>query len=141
VIGAQLILQMRESPHYKFAEQTVSGPDGWVGRLMRGTYDVEVIPPLSLDLETGELKKSHARVHGVLDHSGNSSILQLFLRRSDPFEGFIYGPTDSSPGTTVEGMPGVQVMMLDPKTGDVLDEAITARTNGAGFFRGLLPRQ
>jgi hypothetical protein len=141
VIGAQIILQMRESPHYKFAEQTTSGPDGWVGRLMRGTYDIEVIPPLALDLETGEFQKSHARVHGVLDHSGNSSILQLFLRRSDPFEGFIYGPTDSSSGAVVEGVPGVQVIMLDPETGAVLDEAITARTNGAGFFRGLLPRQ
>jgi hypothetical protein len=141
VIGAQLILQMRESPHYKFAEQTTSGPDGWVGRLMRGTYDVEVTPPPSLDPETGELQKTHARVHGILDHSGNTSILQLFLRRSDPFEGFIYGPIDSSPGAVVEGVPGVQVMMLEPDTGAVLDEAITARTNGAGFFRGLLPRQ
>jgi hypothetical protein len=140
VVGADLVLQMRESPHYRFAERTTAGLAGWAGPLMRGTYDVEVTPPLEIDPETGELTKTYARVHGVLDHSGDSSILQLFLRRSDPFEGFVYGPTSSAPGANIEGVPGVQVLILDPTTGAVLDKTTTARENGAGFFRSLLPR-
>ena len=141
VLGAQITLRMREAPHYRFAEVTTAGLNGWAGQLMRGTYDVEVVPPLATDLETNELNKTHSRIHGLLDHSSESSILQLFLRRSDPFEGFIYGPADSSPGASIEGRPGIRVLMLDPQTGEVLDETITARENGAGFFRGLLPRQ
>jgi hypothetical protein len=141
VIGADLVLQMRDPPHYRFAERTSAGLDGWAGALMRGTYDVEVIPPPEFNPETGEMTKSHSRVHGVLEHNGESSILQLFLRRSDPFEGFIYGPATSATGAPIEGVPGVQVLMLDPQSGALLDEAITARENGAGFFRGLLPRQ
>lgn len=141
VTGAQIILRMREAPHYRFSEVTTAGLDAWAGQLMRGTYDVEVVPPLVFDVETGELNKTHSRIHGLLDHNDESAILQLFLRRSDPFEGFIYGPEDASPGARVEGRPGIQVLLLDPETGQVLDETITARENGAGFFRGLLPRQ
>ena len=141
VVGAELILQMRDAPHYRFSEVTTATLGGWAGPLMGGTYDVEVAPPLELDPETGEFTKRYARVHGVLEHGGDSSILQLFLRRSDPFEGFVYGPLSAAAGASVEGVPGVQVLMLDPLTGAVLDETITARENGAGFFRGLLPRQ
>ena len=141
VIGAQITLRLRQAPHYRFSAVTTAGLNGWAGQLMRGTYDVEVIPPLALDVEANEFKKTHARMHGLLEHSSESSILQIFLRRSDPFEGFIYGPESASPGASIEGRPGIQVLMLDPDTGAVLDETITARENGAGFFRGLLPRQ
>lgn len=141
VPGADIILKMRERPHYHFYEQTTESLAGWSGPLMRGTYDIEVVPPQEQDPETGELDKSHARAHGTLEHSGESSILQIFLRRSDPFEGFIYGPPTADPGVPAEGVPGIQVLMLDPTTGEVLDETVTARENGAGFFRGVLPRQ
>ena len=49
VVGADLVLQMREAPHYRFSERTTAGLSGWAGPLLRGTYDVEVTPPLEID--------------------------------------------------------------------------------------------
>ena len=141
VAGATLNLRRLEAPHYSFRKTTLDTLGGWSGPLMAGVYSVEVVPPLETDPETGEQGKTWARVHGTLDHTGESSILQLFLRRSDPLEGFVYGPPTAEPGVQAEGAPGVQVLLLDPETGKILDETTTASETGAGFFRALLPRQ
>ena len=138
--GADIILRMREPPAYTFRRQTSSGLGGWAGPLMTGTYDVEVIPPLSENIETGLFEKTHARVHSVLNHGESTDILELQLRRSDELSGFVYGPIDSSPASPTEGLGGVQVQLRDPATGNLLDEAVTASEEGAGFFRALLPR-
>ena len=128
VIGADLRLHMLTAPHYAFQRTTTLGVGGLVGTLPRGLYDVEVIPPR--DDETNEKQWSNVRV--TMDLTNNQTVLQVFLRRSDLFDGFVNGPAG--------GVPGVRVMMFDRDTGALLDETITNREVTSGFFRGLLPR-
>lgn len=138
--GADLILRMQEPPAYTFRRQTSSALGGWAGPLMSGTYDVEVIPPQTENIETGQLEKTHARAHSVLNHGASTDILELQLQRADGLSGFVYGPVDSSPSSATEGLGGLQVQLRDPASGELLDEAVTASGEGAGFFRAVLPR-
>ena len=130
MVGATLLLRQLTPPHYAYRRQTSVDFDAWVGLLPSALYEVEVIP--TTDPETGV--KRYSRARATLDLTTSQSILQIYLRRSDVFDGFVFGPGG-------QGVPNVRVLMLDPETDVLLDETVT---NGddqtAGFFRGVLPR-
>ncbi|MCP4873219.1 MAG: hypothetical protein GY898_31380 [Proteobacteria bacterium] len=128
IVGADLRFHMLTAPHYAFQRTTTAGVGGFFGTLPRGLYDVEVIPPT--DEETDA--KQWSRVRVTMDLTTSQTVLQVFLRRSDSFDGFVNGPAG--------GVPGVRVMMFDKDTGALVDETITNREVTPGFFRGLLPR-
>jgi hypothetical protein len=130
MVGATLLLRQLTAPHYAYRRQTSADFDAWVGLLPAALYEVEVIP--TTDPDTGE--KRYSRGRASLDLTTSQSTLQVYVRESDVFDGFVFGPGG-------EGMPDVRVLMLDPETDALLDETVT---NGdeqtAGFFRGILPR-
>jgi len=128
VVGADLRLHMLSAPHFGFQRTTTAGVGGFFGTLPRGLYDVEVIPPA--DDETGE--KQWSRVRVSMDLTNNQTVLQIYLRRSDSFDGFVNGPGG--------GVPGIRVLMFDRDTGALVDERITNSEVTPGFFRGFLPR-
>jgi hypothetical protein len=127
--GAALLLRQLTSPHFAYRRATDDPQGGWFGALPEGIYEVEIIP--TVDPDTGV--KRYARSRSVLDLSGSDSIVQVYLRRSDTFDGFIFGPGGA-------GVPGVRVLMFDPADGTLWDETVTNDSDPAGFFRGLLPR-
>ncbi len=118
---------------------------GYVGRtdeageftdlLPKGLYDVEAIPPEQLvdptDPDGGTVKR-WARARGTYEHAESQNVLELFLRRSDEFGGLVQGPSG--------GVANVRVLIFDPDTGALWDEAVTNRVVTPGFFRGTLPR-
>ena len=131
ISGARVELQMLTWPYFAFGNEAfLEDLGGFLGFLPRGNYRVEVTPPI--DEETGA--KRWARTSGTFEVGrGEASVVQLFLRRSDQFEGFVFT------GQT-QGAGGVRVLMFDPADGALLDETITNSETSAGFFRGILPR-
>lgn len=131
ISGARIELQMLTWPYAAFGNQAfLEDLGGFLGFLPRGSYRVEVTPPI--DEETGS--KRWARASGQFEVGrGAAGVVQLFLRRSDLFEGFVFT------GQTA-GAGGVRVLMFDASDGTLLDETITNSETSAGFFRGILPR-
>lgn len=130
MVGATLLLRQLTAPHYAYRRQTSMEFDAWVGLLPAALYEVEVIP--TTDPETGV--KRYARTRATLDLTTSQSILQVYLRQSDVFDGFLYGPGG-------DGVPDVRILILDPETDVLWDETVTNNDElTAGFFRGVLPR-
>ncbi len=132
VPDAGLFIRNAGPPRYAYGERTQSegeaNPGFWFGTLMRGTYEVEVIPPVDPETEN----KRWARAHGVLQvgFGGGGVIIQL--RRSAFMNGLVFS-VDQRP------VADILVQIRDPETGLVVDEAATNRTNEHGFFRAILP--
>jgi len=130
MVGATLLLRQLTAPHFAYRRQTSEEFGAWVGLLPAALYEVEVIP--TTDPETGV--KRYARTRATLDLTTSQSILQVYLRQSDVFDGFLFGPD-------LQGVPDMRVLMLDPETDVLLDETVTNDDEQtAGFFRGILPR-
>jgi len=126
--GSTLRLRSIAPPYYAYEAST--GADGtWAGLLPAGDYVVDATPPRHA--ETGQ--KEFARATGNLDLSEEDGSEDLVLRRSDAFDGFVY---------TVDevGVGGIQVLILDPESGEVWDEAVTNTGEYTGYFKGILPR-
>ncbi|GEM_PF-1554925 len=132
VPDATLFIRNTGPPRYAYGERTQGSGEGnpgfFFGTLMRGTYEVEVVPPV--DPETGT--KRWARAHGILEVGlgGGGTLIQL--RRSAFMNGLVFS-RDQRP------VPDILVVVRDPDTGLVVDEAVTNRNNEVGFFRAILP--
>ena len=130
MVGATLLLRQLTAPHYAYRRRTSEDFEAWVGLLPAALYEVEVIP--TTDPETGV--ERYARARASLDLTTSQSIIQVYLRRSDVFDGFLFGPGG-------QGVPDARVLVLDPETNVLWDETVTNDDEQtAGFFRGILPR-
>jgi hypothetical protein len=133
VPGAALYIRNTGPPRYAYGVVTQSDDEGnpgyWFGLLMRGTYEVEVVPPV--DPET--LQKRWARAHGVLEIGAGGGSVTIQLRRSAIMEGSVFS-------RDVDRVADVLVILRDPETGLVVDEALTNRSPPEiGFFRAIIP--
>jgi hypothetical protein len=134
VPDASLYIRNTGPPRYAYGERTqalgAGSPGFWFGTLMRGTYTVEVVPPV--DTETGA--KIWARAHGELEVSRSGGATLIQLRRSAIMNGLVFS-LDQRP------VDDMLVEVRDWQSGELLDQAVTNRTNERGFFRALLPEE
>jgi hypothetical protein len=134
VPDASLYIRNTGPPRYAYGERTqalgAGSPGFWFGTLMRGTYTVEVVPPV--DTETGA--KIWARAHGELEVSRSGGATLIQLRRSAIMNGLVFS-LDQRP------VDDMLVEVRDWQSGELLDQAVTNRTNERGFFRAILPEE
>lgn len=125
--GATLEMRMTSPPRFSWRELTDT--DGaWVGLLPADLIDVEVIP--ATRAVEGVERREWSRRHGELDLRQAEASLLVQLRRSDTMSGVLVDKNG-------QGLDDVRVLLRDPETGELWDEAVTAEQ---GVFQGVLPR-
>ncbi|MBJ94462.1 MAG: hypothetical protein CMP23_08270 [Rickettsiales bacterium] len=129
LVGARIELRMTSLPYYSYSETT--GDDGaWVGLLIKDRYEIEIIAPEQT--ETGEQR--FARTQTELDLvTSPMTPLSVTMSPSDLMDGYLY-----TVGQT--GVRGAHILIKDPESGGIWDEAVTNDGEFPGFFRATLPR-
>jgi hypothetical protein len=131
MLGATLVLRMRDVPRYAWSH--VTGLEGdlegaFLGTVIPGEYDIELIPPPDAD-GNPRLARVQTRASLLAD-----SVQQITTRRSDKLQGLVFTEGEQPVGD-------VRVFLRDPETGKLWDTAITRREQlYQGVFEAVVPR-